>query len=124
MKAQPLIAMVLCALGTSRSHAIEAQQKTVPKVTPKAQTASKTAARVPQRTAAKVPSRVVTQAVKTQKERVSYSIGLDIGQSFKNQQIDIDPTVLLKGIQDAVSGGKRLLTEKEIAECMNVFRRR
>ncbi len=60
--------------------------------------------------------------LKTQKDKVSYSIGLDIGKNFKDQSIEIDPKLLAQGIQDAISGGKRLLTEEEIQGVMTAFR--
>jgi len=60
-------------------------------------------------------------SLKTQKDKVSYSIGLDIGGNLKNQSIEIDPKLLAQGIQDAVSGGKRLLTEEEVQGVMMAF---
>ena len=62
-----------------------------------------------------------TSPLKTQKDKVSYSIGLDIGRNFKDQSIEIDPNLLAKGIQDAVSNGKRLLTEEEVQAVMTTF---
>ena len=48
----------------------------------------------------------------TQKQKASYSIGLDIGDNFKKQEMDLDPAALAKGIQDALSGNKRLMSAK------------
>ncbi len=39
----------------------------------------------------------------TKTDSVSYSIGLDIGKSFKMQEIDFIPEVLLSGIIHAVA---------------------
>jgi FKBP-type peptidyl-prolyl cis-trans isomerase FklB len=58
----------------------------------------------------------------TQKQKASYSIGLDIGDTFKKQEMNLDAAALAKGIQDALSGSKRLLTEKEVGECLTQFR--
>ena len=58
----------------------------------------------------------------TQKQKASYSIGLDIGDTFKKQEMDLDATALAKGIQDALSGTKRLMTEKETSECLALLR--
>jgi FKBP-type peptidyl-prolyl cis-trans isomerase len=58
----------------------------------------------------------------TQKQKASYSIGIDIGDSFKKQEMDLDAAALAKGIQDALSGSKRLMTEKETGECLALFR--
>lgn len=59
--------------------------------------------------------------LKTQKDKVSYSIGLDIGNNFKKQAIDIDPGILAKGIKDALSGEKTLLTDQEVREVLTAL---
>ena len=61
--------------------------------------------------------------LKNEKDKVSYSIGLNIGGNFKSQSVDINTDVLLKGIKDALSGSKPLMTEKEIQETMTVFQK-
>lgn len=62
------------------------------------------------------------QALKTQKEKVSYIIGTDIGNNFKKQGIDIEPDILMKGLRDVLSGNKPLLGEKETTEIMTAYR--
>lgn len=59
--------------------------------------------------------------LKTQKDKVSYSFGLDIGDNFKKQSIDLDPDLLARGIKDALSGKKPLLSEEEIRAVMASF---
>jgi FKBP-type peptidyl-prolyl cis-trans isomerase FklB len=65
--------------------------------------------------------------LKNQKEKVSYSIGLNIGRNvggdLKKQSIDIDPKILAKGFQDALAGAKPLLTDQEIQETMATFQK-
>ncbi len=58
---------------------------------------------------------------KDERDKVSYSIGLDIGTTFKNQNMDINDEVLLRGLKDGVSGAKPLLNEAEVKETMNNF---
>jgi FKBP-type peptidyl-prolyl cis-trans isomerase FklB len=62
------------------------------------------------------------QVLKNQKEKVSYSLGLNIGRNLgsdlKKQSIDIEPNILAKGIQDALSGANPLLSNEEIQETM------
>lgn len=60
-------------------------------------------------------------ALKSEKDKVSYSIGLSIGNNFKNQSVDVDVDVLAKGVKDAISGNKPLMTEKEVQETMMAF---
>jgi FKBP-type peptidyl-prolyl cis-trans isomerase FklB len=61
--------------------------------------------------------------LKTEKDRISYSIGMDIGNNFKKQSLDIDPDILTKGIKDALSGSKPLMTEQETIETMTNLRK-
>jgi FKBP-type peptidyl-prolyl cis-trans isomerase FklB len=51
--------------------------------------------------------------LKTQKDKVSYAMGMNFGTGFRKQSIDIDPAILARGIRDALSNGKTLLTEDE-----------
>jgi FKBP-type peptidyl-prolyl cis-trans isomerase FklB len=61
--------------------------------------------------------------LKTQKEKVSYGIGLDIGRNFKQQSIDCNLDLLLKGIKDGLSEAKPLLTDEEVREVMMAFQK-
>jgi FKBP-type peptidyl-prolyl cis-trans isomerase FklB len=63
------------------------------------------------------------RVLKNQKEKISYSIGMEIGKNFKKQSIDVDPEVLLRGIQDATSGGKALMTEQEVRDTLTAFQK-
>jgi FKBP-type peptidyl-prolyl cis-trans isomerase FklB len=65
--------------------------------------------------------------LKNQKEKISYSIGLNIGRNLgsdlKKQSIDIDPNIVAKGLQDALSGANPLLSNEEIQETMVAFQK-
>lgn len=54
------------------------------------------------------------QELKTQKDKLSYAIGLDMGNSLKKNGLDVDPDVLVKAIKDVFSGGKPLMTDQEV----------
>ncbi len=60
--------------------------------------------------------------LKTQKDKVSYVIGTDIGNNMKKQGIDVDADVLVKGMKDVFSGNKLLLSEKESTDIMNAYK--
>ena len=62
-------------------------------------------------------------ALKNQKEKMSYIIGMDIGNNLKKQSIDIDPNILAKGVKDALSGSQPLLTEQEVHETTMAFQK-
>lgn len=46
--------------------------------------------------------------------RLSYSIGNQIGGDFKRQGIDIEPQIVLQGIQDAMEGVAPAMSEEEM----------
>jgi FKBP-type peptidyl-prolyl cis-trans isomerase FklB len=53
--------------------------------------------------------------------RVSYAIGMTIGRNFKQQGIDVDDTLFLRGVKDAQSGGDTLLTSQEMQTTLREF---
>ena len=61
--------------------------------------------------------------LKNQKDKVSYIIGMNIGNDLKRQSIDISPKILAEGVQQALAGSKPLLTEQEIQETMMAFQK-
>ncbi|MBI5057987.1 MAG: FKBP-type peptidyl-prolyl cis-trans isomerase [Nitrospirae bacterium] len=60
--------------------------------------------------------------LKTQRDKLSYSIGTTMGKDFKSQSIDVDPDILAKGIKDAFSGDKSLMTDEEMRDTISTFR--
>ena len=62
-----------------------------------------------------------TPALKTKKERVSYAIGVEVGRNFKRQGFDIDLDTVIRGMKDAQTGDKLLLTNEEIVDTLNRF---
>ena len=49
----------------------------------------------------------------TPKDKLSYSIGMNIGKSFKKDNVDVDPAIVLRAIKDVLGGGKLLMTDQE-----------
>jgi len=58
------------------------------------------------------------QELKTKKDRVSYAIGMDMGNNLKKNEIEIDPDVLARAIKDSMSGSKPLMTDQEARETL------
>ena len=58
--------------------------------------------------------------LKTQKDKISYLLGTDMGRKMKaeleRQSIEFDSEVLAKGIKDVFAGGEMLLTDAELQE--------
>jgi len=61
--------------------------------------------------------------LKSEKDKVSYIIGREIGNNLKSQTIDVDPEILARGIKDAFSGAKPIMTEEEMREVMTAFQK-
>jgi FKBP-type peptidyl-prolyl cis-trans isomerase FklB len=59
--------------------------------------------------------------LKDAKDKVSYSIGLDIGTTLKKQKVDVNPDTLSAGLRDALTGAKPQMTDDEIKETMTTF---
>jgi FKBP-type peptidyl-prolyl cis-trans isomerase FklB len=51
--------------------------------------------------------------LKTPKDKARYAIGLNIGKNLLRDAVDVDPNILLRGLKDALAGGKTLLTDDE-----------
>jgi FKBP-type peptidyl-prolyl cis-trans isomerase FklB len=68
-----------------------------------------------------------TAALKDQKDRISYSIGANIGSSVKlqtqQQGLQLSPDLVAAGLKDALIGGKTLLTEQEVKDTLMALQR-
>jgi FKBP-type peptidyl-prolyl cis-trans isomerase len=58
---------------------------------------------------------------KTQKDKVSYGIGADMGRNLKRQGIDVDVDLLVKGLRDAFSGEKLLMTDNDLRKTIEAL---
>jgi FKBP-type peptidyl-prolyl cis-trans isomerase FklB len=61
--------------------------------------------------------------LKTDKEKISYSIGMNLGGSLKRDSIEVDPDMLAKGLKDSYGGGKTLLTEDQARQALEDFQK-
>ena len=90
------IGLGLCLLS------VGAQQPPVKKVAPKATPATTQAPagtavkKSPTTPSAKPRPKGVAMSLTTQKQKASYSLGLDIGETFKKQEMDLDAAALAK----------------------------
>jgi FKBP-type peptidyl-prolyl cis-trans isomerase len=54
-------------------------------------------------------------ALTTDKEKASYALGLNIGRGLSKQPVELDSAAVARGLKDALSGTKPLLTDEEAA---------
>ena len=60
-------------------------------------------------------------SLKTQRDKVSYIIGRDVGSSVKQKSIDVDTEIFIKGFKSAYGGNKSVLSDDETRETMKTF---
>jgi FKBP-type peptidyl-prolyl cis-trans isomerase FklB len=106
---------LFCGIALAQQTPAPATQQPVPKTAPAAPKTQKPAAsKTTPATAAKKPVPVVPT---TQKQKASYAIGMNIGKGLKDNltkdSVDFDSDLLIRGMKDAMAGGKLLLTDAE-----------
>ena len=59
--------------------------------------------------------------LKTEKDKMSYGIGVAAARNFKRQGMEVDLELIIKGLRDELSGGKILMTEEELHTTITAF---
>jgi FKBP-type peptidyl-prolyl cis-trans isomerase FklB len=112
LKSMTIVVNTLAAGTLLLGHALA--QKTPAATTQTAPPPAKTPATKRPSTAAKAGAPL---ALKTQKEKFSYAVGMNTGQrmaeSFKKQSVPYDPAIIARGLKDGLAGSKTLLTDDE-----------
>lgn len=52
--------------------------------------------------------------LKTDKDKFSYALGMNFGQNFRKQGVDLDPAVFAKAFADAFNNGKTAMSDQEV----------
>ena len=55
-------------------------------------------------------------SLKSDKDKLSYSIGASIGKNFRKDSTDVDLSLLMEGLKGGLAGQKLLLSDKEIRQ--------
>ena len=53
-------------------------------------------------------------ALETNKEKVSYAVGLNLGRGIHKEAVDVDPEILARGLRDGLSDAKPQMTDEEV----------
>jgi FKBP-type peptidyl-prolyl cis-trans isomerase len=107
-------AALFLAASTPAQQTPAASSPSTPPAAAKPATAAKPAQTPTAKTGAAAAAK--TQApltLKTQKEKASYAIGMNIGRNLKKDSVEVDPAVLYRALKDAYTGNKLLLTDEE-----------
>ncbi|MGO9085771.1 MAG: FKBP-type peptidyl-prolyl cis-trans isomerase [Candidatus Sulfotelmatobacter sp.] len=54
-----------------------------------------------------------TLTLKTQRDKESYAMGMNLGMGLHKQGLTLDPALVARGMKDGMAGGKTLLTETD-----------
>jgi FKBP-type peptidyl-prolyl cis-trans isomerase FklB len=58
---------------------------------------------------------------RTDKNKVSYGIGVDMGRNFKRLGLDLDLDIIAEGLKDAYAGKKLKIPDNELRNIMSAF---
>jgi FKBP-type peptidyl-prolyl cis-trans isomerase len=108
-----ILAVGILSMGNAlaQTPAATTQPATPSQATPPQATSTKTP---PAKARAPATAKTATPLVlKTQKEKFSYAVGMKMGENFKKQAVPVDPSILARGVRDALAGGKTVLTDDE-----------
>ncbi|MGC2697183.1 MAG: FKBP-type peptidyl-prolyl cis-trans isomerase [Candidatus Angelobacter sp.] len=108
-----ILTAVAVLLGSAVAQQSTTNSQSAPAKTPST-TPAKTQQAAPAKSDAPAPKSDTAFPFATKKEKVSYALGMNIGESLHRQPIDVDPDVLAQGLKDAMAGGKTKLTDDEV----------
>jgi FKBP-type peptidyl-prolyl cis-trans isomerase len=59
-----------------------------------------------------------SSALKDQKDKLSYALGMNLGSHLRLDDIAVDPNLILQGLKDSIAGSKTLMTEEEAGSAL------
>lgn len=62
------------------------------------------------------------QALKTDKDKTSYAVGIDLGRNLRNVGSDIQVDAMMRGLSDGLNGVKGALPDSQIHALMEAYR--
>lgn len=70
------------------------------------------------------PALATDPSLNTNRSRVSYSLGVELGRSLQESAspYELDPSVVARGLQDALSGKHLLMNQEDMDEALAKFR--
>jgi FKBP-type peptidyl-prolyl cis-trans isomerase len=118
--------MLLAGLVATSMTLCSAQTATAPPAsTPKKATTAPaktgTAAKTATSKSAAAKSSSAPASITTDKEKTSYAIGLDLGNKLKSQSIDVNTAILVRGMNDGISGAKPLMSEEDMRNSLTAL---
>jgi FKBP-type peptidyl-prolyl cis-trans isomerase len=75
-------------------------------------------------TASPVDSPSPTSTFKDDKDKISYSLGVDIGRTLQKFQLDLNETALSQGIADVLGNKPMAMTDQQLQETLQAFQQK
>jgi FKBP-type peptidyl-prolyl cis-trans isomerase FklB len=69
-------------------------------------------------------SATASSTFKNDKDKVSYSLGVDIGRTLQRLQLDLNEDALAQGIADVLGGKPMAMTDQELQETLQAFQQK
>lgn len=95
-------------------------ESTKPSLNPQQAAAKPAPAPAPAQPAPSIDS-ISAPGLNSEKDKVSYALGMSVGTNFKRQAIEIDEATFDKGFRDAYLGPTTLLTEEQVKTIFTAF---
>lgn len=76
----------------------------------------------PTQSMATTPATATTPEL-SKEEKLSYSVGYNVGKSLKQQDIQINVDLLIKGIKESLSGQSTVLTAEQVSQTLTEFQK-
>ena len=64
-----------------------------------------------------------TNVLTDEKSRLSYAIGMMFANRWKEQGVDVDPDLVLRGLKDGQSGGPTLMSQQDMQTLIATFQK-
>lgn len=65
------------------------------------------------------PGSAETPVLATDEAKASYSVGVSMGMSVRQQKLELDAELVLRGLRDGLAGGPLLLSEEEVGRIVS-----
>jgi len=70
------------------------------------------------------PAWAASPSLKSEKSRVSYILGMQMGTNLKRQNVELDLAAINAGLSDGMKGKKSKISEDEMRKVMDAFRQK
>jgi FKBP-type peptidyl-prolyl cis-trans isomerase FklB len=70
------------------------------------------------------PASSASATVRDDKDKISYSLGVDIGRTLQRLQLDLNQDALSKGITDVLGGKPMAMTDQELQQTLQAFQQK